>query len=679
MQVQAHHFRCYIDLDITLPVGLTLIDGVNKDESGNSNSAGKTSLLDAIFWARYGWLPLWEGSTPKNGTVDSVIHRGQKSCWVRITEKVGNSEISYERRRPSKLYCWKDGAVQQWSQADLERELGGVGPEQFLVGCLLAQSDARCSFWSMGEVERMRLISVAAGQEKAQKAYAAAKVKKDGIKPEVDKLEGAENALKAQKLLLPDITAVQSKIAALEEELKSAVETFQNYHELSFEIIRDADSNFKSSLESATKDAEDKILPLKAACEQLEATIVDLNSQFNQCAGGRDLHAEVLVTDLKQALSAAEELNRLIDVHNRSVDRIESSNEHIEKMFAFHADNAEKSLTGACSTCQQPLTEEQRKKNVEFHLAAAELTQKDLKEVPARQEKIDNTDIQKKLTEAQAALTARQFELSAKPKALIQEKALAESRLREHRGLIRQVESERDRILDQFKRTNNSTIEATHRMLRDLDTNANGIKQKVEGAREALVSVGAQAASLQSSLVDTSSKLDVARASLDEALDLMELFGPSGWPSVEFEGFVQRVSDRAGDLVSRITNGIYSTKLEQAGLDGDGNQKTVLRPVVTCGGAEVPADDPSGAKEAALKLGYDIAIAEAAGKDLPLFLDEALEGMSPMTKESAMEILSEVSGGRPVFVVDHATEFKSAFANVLTVVKENGVSCIVEN
>jgi hypothetical protein len=674
LRVEAKNFRSFQDLDVTIPNALTLLDGDNRDEGGNPNSAGKTNFLDVIFWVRYGWLPKWGGL--KGGDADDVIHRPEKKCWGRTTETKANGDVLViERRRPHKLLCWKNGEAKQWTQAELEKELG-CGPLRFLVGCYLAQRRARKSFWSLSDLDRMKFMSVASGQETSLKAHADAKALRDQHKSAVERLTGAEDALKAQQKMLPDTKAQEQSIADLQAQLDEALKAV----EWAQETVQLETEGADAELEKAVFDVEQEYSTRREGADYttnlLLAQIEDLAGQIGQCGGARDLEAETAVTQATTALRNAEHANNLVVEHNRKVDRIERDNEGTQKCLQLHLDNAEKSLSGDCPTCQQPLTEDKRQKNAEFHMNAARQSESSIKEVPARQEPTPTTALQEALTEAQKNLARRQAELSARPKALTQDKALLEGQLRELRqGDERALQDCRSKVA-QLRRDHQTRLDTARRKTQDAVAAATGIGNKVQGARECLAAAEAQAAQLQNSLVDTASKLGVARACLDEALDMMELFGPSGWPSVEFEDFVQRVSDRAGDVLSRITRGVYSTRLEQAATDSEGNRKTVLRPVVLLGGQEVPVDDPSGGKEAAIELAYDIAIAEAAGKDLPLILDEALDGMAPVAKENTMELLGEIAQERPVLIIDHATEFRAAFTNVITVVKENGVSRI---
>jgi DNA repair exonuclease SbcCD ATPase subunit len=159
-----------------------------------------------------------------------------------------------------------------------------------------------------------------------------------------------------------------------------------------------------------------------------------------------------------------------------------------------------------------------------------------------------------------------------------------------------------------------------------------------------------------------------AKADYDLALDLVEIFGPKGYRAVCFDGLIEKISDRAGQLLGVMTEGLYGTRLEQMGQDSKGNQKLILKPVIIKNASEVPLDDLSGGAEERVALAYDIAVAEAAGEGMPLLLDEVLSALDAVGKSEAMALLEEVSKTRPVLVIDHSSEFKAMFSQTIKVV-----------
>ena len=163
---------------------------------------------------------------------------------------------------------------------------------------------------------------------------------------------------------------------------------------------------------------------------------------------------------------------------------------------------------------------------------------------------------------------------------------------------------------------------------------------------------------------------------MDQVSDLIDLFGPKGFRAICFEGLIERISDRAGELFAIMTDNVYTTRIEQMGETAKGEERLVLKPVISKGGLEVPLDDLSGGARRTVMLAYDVAVSEAVGESSVLFLDEALDGLDAIGKAEAMKLLEEVSRTRAVLVVDHTSEIKASCHSVLSVTYQAGKSTL---
>jgi len=85
--------------------GITCVEGVNHDWNGQSNGAGKTSLLSLISVA-------WSGTTFKGQKFDGWARQGTKRpAWVKLhlQDAVGTKLDMVRGRRPVKLQLWVNG------------------------------------------------------------------------------------------------------------------------------------------------------------------------------------------------------------------------------------------------------------------------------------------------------------------------------------------------------------------------------------------------------------------------------------------------------------------------------------------------------------------------------------------------------------------------------------------
>lgn len=92
--LEAKNFLSYENFAVNfkelLPVPYAIL-GVNKD-TGGSNGAGKSSILEAIYWALY-------GEKLRGGIVSSVVRRGFKNTEVNLTLRVNGKKYVISRYR----------------------------------------------------------------------------------------------------------------------------------------------------------------------------------------------------------------------------------------------------------------------------------------------------------------------------------------------------------------------------------------------------------------------------------------------------------------------------------------------------------------------------------------------------------------------------------------------------
>ena len=686
-KVSATNFRSFEAMEWTLPQnGLSLLDGKNLD-TGGSNMSGKSSLLDSVFWALYGWLPRWEG--PKGGPVDAVIRRGEKSCQVTVEIEIGTDRVVIKRRRPASLSVHVNDQEVHGKSDDLQKEIERrvMTPARFLAS-VYASQDRKTSFFSMGDSERTELLSIIAGLEKLDKALARAKAERDAIDRELvalkAKLESQESRVSEFPSLMEESSkelealqkkADQAKLRLESVELASAQEVMT-----ATKIHRKASSDAQEAYDLKVKEIESESKSLvdsaNQAIERLAKTYQTIRSKLNEVPQPEpELEAAV-----QRAFSRLEEAKAFNKKADEAIKKNEKTMDKIQRLL----DEAEAHSKGSCKACSQPLPEWDRERSAKDKIQQASALEASLLEVPEKM-----LEDEAELRRAEAALTSRKAELDAEPARVRAELKAIESQLSEAKSTLKSLESQMAQ----------ARAEANHKLTREkveIDSAlAEAKKANEQRAREARLSLDSVISNLQmaershqklmedlkkqsESLSGIKSDIQSKTALLDSAIDLVELFGPKGYRSICFDGLVERISARAGQLLSIMTDGLYSTRLEQVGSDSKGNTKMILRPMVSKGGQDVPMDDLSGGARKRVMLAYDVSVSEAAGEGAPLFLDEALDGLDVVGKVEAMALLEEVSRSRPVIVVDHASEMKSAFQNVITIEYKQGLSTLRE-
>jgi DNA repair exonuclease SbcCD ATPase subunit len=646
-------------LEFTFPTGLTLIDG--------PNGVGKSNLLDAWFWCRYGWLPKWEG--PKGGRADAVIRRGFEKTKVTSIEQIGRDEITIERQRPHKLTVWKNGEkLKACSQDDLEKILG-MSPERCLICVYLAQKRKR-TFFSMSDAERMELLSTVAGLEELDRALEKAKGLKATRQNDVTSLEG-----KVQ-LATEWLQEFPHKIAIAKERYDKADEAAMEAGRKSSQIDHNCSvliQEHQSAYLSASKQIKSETEKVTSA---LGADILKFMNEHRAIQEQMKLSPKPepeLFTRLASTRDQLQKHEALV----RERDRIKDGNLKLLEKIQRELDEMVRSKDGKCGKCSQSLPTWELQVVASNHLKKAQEYEAQIRP------EIQVDDSLKEMIEtevkwAEEALAKRKAELEILPRQL---ESQASASLSNYQKLVseqKSVQSKMEMEISTLERKMLVEVDSLDREMTEAKRTHFESHSAMERAEEDLQNIKKEQASKVATVSELKDKLTETASLLDEALDLIEIFGPKGYRSVCFDGLIQRISDRAGQLISILSDGVYSTYLEQVGSDSKGNQKMVLLPVILRSGQQVYTDDLSGGFEDRVALAYDLAVSEAAGDGLPLLPDEVLKGLDAQGKVEAMSLLEEVAKTRPVLVIEHTTEMKAMFHQVIKITHENDQSHLVE-
>lgn len=662
LKIEAKNFRSYPSLYWEFVSGLTLIDGENKD-SGGSNMSGKTTLCDSWFWARYGWLPKWGG--PKGGSVDAVVKRGEKSCYVDVTEKFGPDEIRYRRERPNKFTVWKNGVEQIGMDQVRFEEMLGMSPSRFLL-CVYIPQKRKNSFFHMGDKERTEMLSVIAGLEELDKGLFEAKNKRDQIKSIIERYEGSISVYDAQLAEIPTKKEkVLKELSFLSSEANSAKTE-----------LCCAEADF---LGASTRLTEENKVIVQDYCQKILVKTEALDEEIKSLLEKKislqsSITAHTVESDIVNAvLSAKNELEEAKKLKEEK-EQAEKHNQRVQDKIRREKDLADSSRHGKCSSCNQSLPEWDINAKVKKHLEEAEKLEHLMRPIPIVP---DISSLEFSLEEANKKYLQRKFELEQRPNQIKLEVQTFESKILQLVSEKKRIETEQKQFILESTQKLNKRIAEEKEKVTVHEQKYSAASSAASRKSEEFNTIDAQEKEFKSKLFSLRKTIDDERQRFNLCLDLIDLCGPKGYRAVCFDGLVNRIGDRAGELLQLMTDGLYTTRLEQIGTDSKGNQKLILKPVVMKGSQEVPLDDLSGGAEDRIALAYDISVSEAAGDGLPLLLDEVLKGIDEVGKSEAMVLLEEVSKTRPVLVIDHTTEFKAMFTQVIKILYENEESRIV--
>lgn len=158
------------------------------------------------------------------------------------------------------------------------------------------------------------------------------------------------------------------------------------------------------------------------------------------------------------------------------------------------------------------------------------------------------------------------------------------------------------------------------------------------------------------------------------------IFDSTGAPAYIIDCIVDLINEViASDITDIWPNASYSIKTFKENKDK--TIKAKISETFTVDGSERSIGSLSGGEFRALCLLIDFAIIKVLSSHYsidinPIILDEPFDGLDSLGRELIIDILSKMSNDRQIWVVDHASEAKSLFNQVLRVEKRNGISSI---
>ncbi len=139
------------------------------------------------------------------------------------------------------------------------------------------------------------------------------------------------------------------------------------------------------------------------------------------------------------------------------------------------------------------------------------------------------------------------------------------------------------------------------------------------------------------------------------------------------------VGDSASDILARVANTAHVSVGFTLERETDcGSVVRRIEPEIRVRGRVVPFESGiSGGMQTPVELAVDLAFGKVASQrrgSYPgwLVLDEALNGLGSVEKESCLEMLGEYASDRLVLVVDHDTTFQGLFAQTLHIEQSDG-------
>jgi len=170
-------------------------------------------------------------------------------------------------------------------------------------------------------------------------------------------------------------------------------------------------------------------------------------------------------------------------------------------------------------------------------------------------------------------------------------------------------------------------------------------------------------------------------ANLELYKTIANLYSPTGAQAYILDSVIDFFNDAVDKHIELLwPNASYTLTSYKENVKGDITAK--FSEILTMDGKEVSVGSLSGGELKALSLCVDFSILDILETQFgialnPIILDEPFEGLDAAGREIVVELLEKLAQTRQIFVVDHASEAKAMFSNIIRVEKRSGVSCIV--
>ncbi|SEO39020.1 exonuclease SbcC [Halogranum amylolyticum] len=343
-RIRLENFKPYADADLRLDDGVTVIHGLN--------GSGKSSLLDACFFALYGAKALDE-------TLDDVVTNGEEDAEIELWFTHDGGSYHVERRlRSSGERTLTAKCVLEGPDVTVD---GSRDVRQFVTDLLRMDAEAfvNCAYVRQGEVNKLinatprqrqdmidDLLQLGKLEEYRERAGKA----RLGVEDILENKRGALGELDAQIQEREDQN-LHERLNELESELKSVADDLERYRE-NRDRARQSLDDAQETLDSYEEKRErldalaEEIDALESKISETERERDSLREQISETRERKDeLESRVSEVLAKTTLETATETaieTRLADLDERESDLSDELNE--ARMQAQALDNQSTNL-----------------------------------------------------------------------------------------------------------------------------------------------------------------------------------------------------------------------------------------------------------------------------------------------------------------------------------------------
>lgn len=648
--------------------GLLCVNG-RDTRTGDPNGVGKSSIFEAVYWVLgLNAIPATELKNFNSKSIDGVLTLENGPDLVEIS------------RSSSSLVLKINNHVIPGSKPDLQKEIDKIlgNQEIFEMLSYRRQEASGKFFYSADSKLKSFLTKCIPDLEKLEVVIQQAKDKLSQIQPKKDSISAQlatmKSSLPAQEIDYESRKIlIQGSINKLQQD-KELVEA--KYRDPSLEEVEilDAIAKLQQSDSSGiprdlTQEEMQQIATINGDIEAHKRNKLDLNETriaiSNQMAALQTSYSQILVKQkTKESLIA-----KTRDII-KQIDKLDADIVH------YNDQN--------CPSCLRQWTEAEQKKvhaldhksrlSQEMHSTGSELNA-----MPDFDAQISDIAVQnKKLKDSDEVARSEQSILDSKISKLESDIVAINNKIKHEaaaaKSLFSQQISHKKEILAQSLKTKNYQKQLEI-------SNIDGLLRDVKNDLSLLDKDAQADAKLRSSISIAQKEFDI----LDKSSELESHVHhvSKNVLGLYFDQLMKELQKQLNEIVSEIPNvSDIVVDLTTARETKTGTTKTEITTTILKNGNSISFRSLSGGQMASLSLAADLALIHVLKQRtniLPnwLFLDEALDGVSPNSKEAALEQIKKYSSNGLVLMIEHATEIKEFFDGFISLEYDGSTTRLV--
>ena len=234
------------------------------------------------------------------------------------------------------------------------------------------------------------------------------------------------------------------------------------------------------------------------------------------------------------------------------------------------------------------------------------------------------------------------------------------------------------------KREKMAKYEKAQKRISELRTVVERRKSQVENINQKIqqqASIVSNRAKEQAQIDKNIEKLACEQRELVVLETISHILSPVGAPAYIMDSIVDMFNEKMSEYISLIwPNADYQMQTFKETKAGD--TKAKFSEKLTIGSRDCSIGSLSGGQYRCMSIAMDCAATDVLSSMFgieinPIVLDEPFDGLDVVGREDVINLLEKIAENRQIIVIDHASEAKAMFSNIIRVELKNGISRVV--